>query len=408
MTIATGVNKQVKYKVESAWGTVPAAATAQALRRVTSDIDLTKDVYESNEIRTDYQVADMRHGSRSVGGTINGELSPGTYKDFMAAALRQAWQTQVTTGAIITVTAAVTTGAAGTFTRSTGSFFTDGFKIGQVVQWSGFATTGVPNNAHNFYITALTALIMTGVMLDGVAVGPKAAGDSVTGVTVGKFASAPLTSHTDLSYSIEHYYSDLVLSEVFSGCKVSQIDVQLPATGMATIGVGFMGKDITTASAEYFTSPTAQTTTGILAAVNGAIYVAGAAVANITGMNFTINGNMKGEAVVGSDTKPDIFEGRIQVSGQITAFFETATLRDLFINETLASINCVFTTANTAAADFIAFSFPTVKVGGAKKDDGDKGLIQTLPFTALLNTTGGTASTLSTLKTTLTIQDSAA
>lgn len=406
--IATGVNKQVKYKVESAWGTVPAAATSQALRRVTSDLDLTKEVYESNEIRTDYQVADMRHGSRSVGGTINGELSPGTYKDFMAAALRQAWQTQVTTGAIITVTSAVTSGAAGTFTRSAGSFFTDGFKIGQVVQWSGFATTGVPNNAHNFYITALTATVMTGTMLDGVAVGAKAAGDSVTGVTVGKFASAPLTGHTDLSYSIEHYYSDLVLSEVFSGCKVSQIDVQLPATGMATCGVGFMGKDITTASAEYFTSPTAQTTTGILAAVNGAIYVAGVVVANITGMNFTINGNMTGGAVVGSNTKPDIFEGRIQVSGQITAFFESATLRDLFINETLASINCVFTTANTAAADFVAFSFPSVKIGGAKKDDGDKGLIQTLPFTALLNSTGGTATTLSTLKTTLTIQDSAA
>jgi hypothetical protein len=257
-------------------------------------------------------------------------------------------------------------------------------------------------------ITALTATIMTGTMLDGVAVGAKAAGDSVTCVTMGKFASVPLTGHTDLSYSIEHYYSDLVLSEVFSGCKVSQIEVQLPATGMATIGVGIMGKDITTAGAEYFTSPTAQTTSGILAAVNGAIYVAGTAVANITGMNFTINGNMTGEAVVGSNTKPDIFEGRVQVSGQLTAFFESATLRDLFIDETLASINCVFTTANTAAADFVAFSFPSVKMGGAKKDDGDKGLIQTLPFTALLNTTGGTATTLSTLKTTLTIQDSTA
>ncbi len=88
MTIATGVNKQVKYKVESAWGTVPAAASSQLLRRITSDIDLTKDAYESNEIRTDYQVADMRHGSLSVGGTINGELSPGTYKDFMGLAMK--------------------------------------------------------------------------------------------------------------------------------------------------------------------------------------------------------------------------------------------------------------------------------------------------------------------------------
>jgi hypothetical protein len=408
MAIATGVNKQVKYKVEATYGTIPAAGSSQALRRVTSDIDLSKETYESNEIRTDYQIADFRHGVKSIGGTINGELSPATYKDFFAAALRQAWQTQVTTGAIITVTSAVTTGASGTFTRASGSYFTDGFKIGQVVQWSGFATTGVPNNAHNFMITALTALIMTGTMLDGVAVGAKVAGDSVTCVTMGKFASVPLTGHTDLSYSIEHYFSDLVLSEVFSGCKVSQIAVQLPATGMATVGIGFMGQNITTAGAEYFTSPTAETTSGILAAVNGAIYVDGTAVGNVTGMNFTINGNMTSNSVIGSNIHADIFEGRVQVSGQITAFFESATLRDLFINETKASINCVFTTANTAAADFIAFSFPSVKLGGAKKDDGDKGLIQTLPFTALLNGTGGTATTLSTLKTTLTIQDSQA
>jgi hypothetical protein len=91
MTIAIGVNKQVKYKVESTWGTVPAAGSAQLLRRVSSDLDLKKETYESNEIRTDYQVADFRHGVRRVAGSIRGELSPLTYSDFLAAALRKAW-----------------------------------------------------------------------------------------------------------------------------------------------------------------------------------------------------------------------------------------------------------------------------------------------------------------------------
>ena len=91
MAQASGVFKQLKYKVESSYGTVPAAASAQALRRVTSDLSLNKDVYSSNEIRTDQQVADMRHGVRRVTGTIAGELSPLTYSDFMAAAVRKAW-----------------------------------------------------------------------------------------------------------------------------------------------------------------------------------------------------------------------------------------------------------------------------------------------------------------------------
>ncbi len=408
MAIATGVAKIVKYKVESVYGTVPAAASSQSLRRVSSDLDLSKETYQSNEIRSDYQIADFRHGVQSVAGTIKGELSPGTYKDFIAAALRQAWQTAATTGAIITVAAAVTSGAAGTFTRSSGSFFTDGFKIGDVVRWSGWATTGVPNNAHNFLITALTATVMTGTMLDGVAIGAKVAGDSVTCTLVGKKTFTPLTGHTDLSYSIEHWFSDISLSEVFDGCKVSKLDFQLPATGMATIDVGFMGQGMTTAASEFFTSPTAQTTSGILAGVNGALYVAGVAVANVTGMNFSVDGGMSAEAVLGSNVKPQIFNGRVSVTGQLTAFFESATLRDLFINETEASLVGVFTTSSLAAADFMAFSMSRIKTGGATKDDGEKGLQLTIPFTALLDTAGGTATTLSTMKTTLTIQDSTA
>ena len=67
----------------------------------------------------------------------------------------------------------------------------------------------------------------------------------------------------------------------------------------------------------------------------------------------------------------------------------------------------MFTTANTATADFIAINMSRVKVGGASKDDGEKEIIQTLPFTALLDTAGGTATTEDTLKTTISIQDSA-
>jgi hypothetical protein len=56
----------------------------------------------------------------------------------------------------------------------------------------------------------------------------------------------------------------------------------------------------------------------------------------------------------------------------------------------------------------MAFSMPRVKVGGAGKDDGEKGIIQTMPFVALFNTTGATNATgaVSTLATTLSMQDS--
>ena len=62
--------------------------------------------------------------------------------------------------------------------------------------------------------------------------------------------------------------------------------------------------------------------------------------------------------------------------------------------------------SSAAAADFMTFSFPRVKVGGADKSDGQKSLVQTLPFTALYNSTGGSG--VKTEQSTFAVQDSAA
>ena len=55
--------------------------------------------------------------------------------------------------------------------------------------------------------------------------------------------------------------------------------------------------------------------------------------------------------------------------------------------------------------DFVSFTMPRIKVGGNSKDDGQKGIVQTVPFTALLNTSSATNNGDFT---TLMIQDSAA
>ena len=414
MTIASGVEKKVILAPQAAKGTcaVAALATAQFLRRVTSDLNVTKETYQSNEIRADRQVGDFRHGVQSVEGAISGELSPGTYKLLMAAILRKVWVAAKVGGPESDVTAASTSGASGTFTSaSTATFITDGLKIGDVIRWTGFTAGGAGNNARNFLITALTGLVMTGTMLDGSPVVAKAAGDSVTATGVGKKVWTPATAHTEDWFSIEHNFSDVDLSEVFWDLKVNTMAVKLPATGLATIDVGMMGLNHTnyaSANAPYFTSVLAATAGGVLAAVNGALYVGGTKIALLTSLDFDVAGGLTAEAVVGSNVKPDIFDGRVVVKGNMSVFFENATFRDYFINESEVSINCVFTDDNSATADFLAFSMPRVKVGGASKDDGEKGIIQTMPFVALFNIAGddGTTCTVNTIATTLSVQDS--
>ena len=386
MTLAAGLFKQVAYKVESVFGTLPVAAAAQALRRVQSTLDLTKDTYQSNEIRTDLQISDFRHGVRRVKGGINGELSCKTYADFFAAALKRPFAAVTPiAGASITIAGA---GPTYTVTRAAGSFLTDGVKVGDVIRLS-VGTFNAANLSKNLMVTALTATVATVIVVNAsalVAEGPIA---TSTVTVVGKKTFVPTSGHTDLSFSIEHFYSDLVQSEAFTGCKVDKIALSLPPTGLATASIDFMGQNVTTASAQYFTSPTAATSTSALASVNGVLRLNGVTIAIVTGLNFAIDPMFTGDPVVGSNVVPNLFPGSVNVTGQATAYFLDTTLRDAFLNETEIDLYAVFTADGTAAADFVQFAFPRIKFSGASKNDGQAGLVQTLPFRALFNKNGG-------------------
>lgn len=404
--IATGVNKRLVFKKQSALGTPADNSGGQYLRRTQSTLDLNKATYQSQEIRPSQQVADMRHGVVSVAGNISGELSIGSYQSFIESMLRQAAQTAITTTALTNVTAATTTGNLGTFTRAAGSYITDGFRVGQVIRWTGWTSPATANNTKNMLIIALTATVMTVATLDGSAIVSKASGDSVTGIETGKHVQAASESHTRDYYSIEHYFSDIEESELFTDCVVSQMDVKLPASGLATVDFGIMGLDatMTNTATGHFTAPTAATSGSALAAANGLLYVAGVAVGLVTGLDFSISGGFTTiGGVVGSNSEPDVFPGSITVSGQATVLLQDATFRDYFINETEVAIVAAFTTGSTANAGFMAITLPRVKMGGAGKDDGEKGLVMTMPFTALENPSGAAG----TYTGTVVIQDSA-
>lgn len=403
MTAAAGVFKILTYKAETTYGVKPSAGSAQLLRRVTSDLDLEKQVYESNEIRDDQQVQDARHGVRTVSGSINGELSPKTYADFFAAALRR----DFTAGASASSLSITIAGTAPdyTVTRASGSWLTDGFKRGDVVRLTAGAFVA-GNLNKNLLVTAITATVLTVRTLNGSTLTGEGPIASATCAVTGKKTYATTTGHTNKSFSIEHWFSDVAQSEVFTGCQPGSIDLQLPATGLATIALAMMGKDVETATSQYFTSPTAATTTGLTAAVNGVAMVGGTVVANLTGLSIKLDSPRNGDAVVGSNSIGTKFPGRIKGSGQLTAYFEDAVMRDAFLNETEVEIVMALTTDNTANADFITVVLPRCKLGSAKKSDGEAGIVQTVPFQALRATTGGAG--IANELTTLSVQDSQA
>lgn len=399
-TIATGINNKVAYKKETTWGELPANTGAKYLRRVSADFNLTKETYQSEEMRTDYQVADFRHGVRRAEGSLNGEFSAGSYADFFAAAVRKDFAAVTLPTASVTVT---TTSGTYKLVRTTGSFITDGWKVGMVVRCAGLTT--VADNSKNLVVAAVSALDVTVVPLDGSALTAQGTAASATFTVPGKVTYAPLSGHTDNSFTVEQWFSDIAQSEVYTGMKINSVGVSIPATGMTTVDFSFMGKDLTkTGTTQYFTSPTAAGITGIFAGVNGVVLYNGVKVAVITDASVNINSDMTDAVVLGSNSIADVFEGRVTVDGSMSVYFQDATFRDVFNDEVEVSIVFALTANNAKDSDFATISLPRVKLGSFTKADSMDGVIASCDFTALLQGTNTSGKET----TTVMIQDSAA
>jgi len=395
MTIAKGTAKKVAYKLESTWGTLAGASGAKYIRRVTSNFNLTKDVIESAEIRTDFQVADMRHGVRKSEGAINGELSPGSYSDFMQSVVARDFTAGVTS-TTATLTIAVS-GSLFTITRAAGSWITDGLQVGNIIRLTG-AGLNVANQANNALVVSMSALALTVRVLSGTPMVAESAIASCTAQVQGKVTFAPLTGHTNQSYTIEEFYSDIAQSEVYTGMKVGSMAVQLPSTGMVTCDFNFLGKNLEqTGTTQYFTTPTVANTNGLFTAVNGAVVVNGVPIAVITAADFTLERGLEAANVVGSNFASDVFTGRIKVNGNFSTYFEDAAFRDYFKDEVVVSLVFALTADNSKTAQAMSFTLPKVKIGSATKADNELGVIQQHSFVALLNdvtTAGLPASTI--------------
>ncbi len=409
MAIGQGVQKILVTKRQVALGTQATAGGAQQLRKKTSTFELKRDeINTADEMAAHQQLTSVRHGPQMVDGKISGLLSPGTYCDYISQVLRKDFVAGATTGALITVTAAVTTGANGTFTRSAGSYLADGFKVGDVVRWTGWATTGVPNNAHNFAITALTATVMTGKMLNNVAVGPKAAGDSVTATVVGKKSYSPDSGHTNIYNTVEEWRSDVSISTVNLDVQVGQAAIKLPGSGNAEIDFTLVGlNQLADSGVAYFTTPAAETSTDVVSSSTGILVVNGSENLVVTGLDFTIDGQVSTlDGVLGTNVRPDTQRKKVMIKGSFSAYLESSTLHTLFRNETELNLISILSASQAANADFIGFTMPRIKLMGSTPDDGEKAAVRTYQFTAQYAFAGGAGTNSD--KTTISVQDSAA
>lgn len=405
MAIAQGVVKSLRAKRQSAKGSLAGTTGGQILRRESATFELQKEAYTTeSEITSTQQVKSSRHGPKLVNGSVSGILSPGTYSDILSTVLRRDFAAVAAiTGASITIAAS---GSDYTLTRAAGSYLTDGIKIGMVVRLTAGAFAA-GNLNKNLFVKAVTATVLTVSVLNGstlTAEGPIA---SATVTVPGKVTYVPDTGHTNVYWTVEEWYSDAAVSERNLDVKFTQASLALPGSGNATVQLSALGLDQTSDTTAYFTAPTAETTTDALAAANGLLLVNGTAVAVVTDLSFDINGNGNAaDGVVGTNIRPDVFNGKVAISGSFSAYFEGGTIPALFRDETATSIVSAMTSGSAAAADFMTISMSNVKLNSSTPEDHETGLKRTYQFVALYNAAGGAA--LANTATSIQIHDSAA
>lgn len=389
MAISAGSLKQTRIKRQSAKGTLAGATLGQIMRRESSVFELQKETYDTqSEMTSTQQVKSMRHGAKTVSGSLNGLLSPGTYSDPLSAVLRKDF------AAITAIaSASITIAGAGpyTITRGAGSFLTDGIKIGMVVR----LTVGSFNAANlnkNLFVTNVTALVLTVTVVNGSALVTEGPISTATVAVPGKVSYVPDTSQTNLYYTVEEWYPDVPASEVNSDVKFIKADIAMPGSGNATIKFAALGLDQTGSTTVYFSSPTAETITDTVIAASGVLMVNGVAVATITDMSLSIDG--KGAVAnpsVGNVVRADVFIGKVAVTGSFTAYFDGVSIADLFRNETATSILCAMASGSAANADFVTLSMSNVKVNSNTPSDTETGSTRSFNFSSQYDSAGGAA-----------------
>ncbi|WP_062236411.1 phage tail tube protein [Aureimonas sp. N4] len=358
MGYQTGRNILVNVKPEASYGVLPDNTGGKSFRANSGSVALSKEPIRSGENRRDGQQTRGRHGSKSVSGSYTADLSLGSFDDLFAAVFRGTWDTPLALSGL-SVTADAT---AKTFTRSAGSWISDGVRVGDVVRFSGFTTTA--NNARNFRVVGLTATVMT------VAETPVSVGSAQTGVGLAR-PKKLLQGVTPRSFAVEEAEIDIDGSELFTGVRVGQMQLNLQPNGMATVTFSLVGQDMQVkegAESPYFASATTTVSLG-MTAVEAVIRLGDRDVLDISQATLSINLNAAGFPVVGSNVTPDVFTNLATVEGTLTALRNDVSRVKNFLNEDQMSLHLLFTENESEPRDFIAFYVPNLTLSNATKSE---------------------------------------
>lgn len=251
---------KIRYAEEAAFDTDPGSVTYTDIAFQTDSLKADKPNVTSENVNSARRVNDLVYTSLGATGDINAELMLQQFDDWWEALSMGTYVAQSTPTSSATVTVAAS-GDSTTWTRSAGSWASDGWAVGDWALPSGFVNAGndVPKK-----VSSVSALAMT---VEGAAA---IAETSTAGVA---FKRGKTVTDADVfrAYHIEKdftQYSNRFL--IYSGMAIASAAVGVQVGGKMTLAFSFLGasEDVATSEAGDG-SPTAALTNRIVNVAGG-------------------------------------------------------------------------------------------------------------------------------------------
>ena len=296
MALATGAQAEIAYIEEVTYGVTPATPELIALPVTAITPEVTKEGFQSGDLRSDRQIADFRHGGKATTLALPFELKHGEFDPLLESALFGTWATNV-------------------------------LKAGT----------------------------------------------------------------TRKSFTMEVAYTDISQFHVFNGLIANSFALSVTTDATVTGTFNMVGLDMTpgVATIDNLGGYTPVGAKRSFDSFSGTIQEGGGAIAIVTAIELNLENGLTPAKIIGQDTPVDYFDGRCNVTGTLSAFFENATLLNKFLNETPSSLQFVLTDPD---ANTLTFDIPRIiYTGGSAPVSGEAGITLAMPFQAIYDPTEQTA-----------------
>lgn len=190
------------------------------------------------------------------------------------------------------------------------------------------------------------------------------------------------------SFTFERGFTDIEQYVRYRGCYLNKFSLSIKPNAMITASFEIIGLSGETADVPLAATPAPSLTHRQYDSFCGELRRSGELMAVVTGIDLSLDNGINPQFVIFQRDAPFVSWGKSNVTGTMTAFFQSAALIQEFLDETPVTLQ--FTLGAPGDNQYV-FTLPKIRYTGAENNmDADGPLSISMPFSAALDPSTGT------------------